>query len=149
MAKAPARLRALVLDSGALIAQERSAGRALLAAMIAAAIEEDATIVVPASAIAESWRPRAAGNRSPLAATVNAVPALDEATAYRIGELNGATCRSALAGAHVALEAMNHAPCIVLTSDPSDIAALLTHLGVTNAVGDKATKNTQVRIELC
>ncbi len=149
MAKAHTLVRALVIDSGALIADERPAGRAQLAALIAAAVEESAAIVLPATVIAEAWRGRPYAPSSGLARTVNAIPALDEAAAYLVGRLNGATRRSQITDAHVALEAAKRAPCIVLTSDPSDLSMLLTHLGVSNAVGDKAKRSTRVRIELC
>lgn len=141
--------RPRVLDSGALIAEERPAGRAKIGALVAAAIEEEATIVLPAGAIAEAWRRRPTSATSRRAATMNAIPVLDEATAYLIGQLNGATRRAQIADAHVALEAAKRAPCVVLTSDPDDVSALLTHLGVTNAIGEQAKRNTLVRIELC
>jgi len=149
MAKDLPLVRALVLDSGALIAEERPAGRAGLAALVAAAVEEDATIVLPATVIAEAWRSRPATSTSALASATNAIPALDETAAYLVGELNGATRRFQIADAHVALQAAKCTPCVVLTSDPSDLSALLTHLGISNAVGRKAKRSTQVRIEVC
>ncbi len=149
MAKNLALVRTLVLDSGALIAEERPAGRAQLAAMIAAAIEEDATIVLPATVIAEAWQSRPTTLTSALASTTNAIPALDEIAAYLVGQLNGATRRSQIADAHVALQAAKRTPCVVLTSDPSDLSALLTRLGISHAVGKEAKRSTQVRIEVC
>jgi hypothetical protein len=117
--------------------------------LIAAAIEEDATIVLPATVIAEAWRSRPTTSTSALASTTNAIPALDETAAYLVGKLNGATRRSQIADARVALEAAKRTPCVVLTSDPSDLSALLTHLGISHAVGRKAKRSTQVRIEVC
>ncbi|HWM55852.1 MAG TPA: PIN domain-containing protein [Solirubrobacterales bacterium] len=113
--------RGLVLDAGALIAFERANRRA--AAFIENALEIEADVVVPASALAQAWRggPRSA-RLARLIAGAESDP-LDEPRAKEIGERLGSRGASDIADAHVVCSALEH-QAAVITSDPADIEAL-------------------------
>jgi predicted nucleic acid-binding protein len=113
--------RGLILDAGALIAFERADRR--VAAFIESALDIDADVVVPASALAQVWR---AGSKSArLARLIGAVEddPLDEARAKEVGERLGHHGKADIADAHVVCCAIDH-DAILVTSDPEDMKTL-------------------------
>lgn len=111
----------VVLDAGALIAFER--GGMQLAALAIHGAELDATVVIPASVLAQVWR---GGSRSARLARLIAgcvSDSLDEGRAKEVGERLGARDASDIADAHVVCCAVDHQAAVV-TSDPADIEAL-------------------------
>jgi len=113
--------RDFVLDAGALIALERDNRR--LRATLHSALALHAEIVVPATALAQTWRggPRSA----PLAKLVgkSEVDLLDEGRAKETGERIGSRGTSDVADAHVFCCALER-QAVIVTSDPSDMEAL-------------------------
>jgi hypothetical protein len=113
----------LTLDSGALIALDRGAGRAR--ALIDRATENGWAVAVPSGALAQTWRDGARQARLSrlLAQPEVTVPVLDEATARAVGILCGRSGHSDVVDVHVALHAteLGHH---VVTSDPDDIRAV-------------------------
>jgi predicted nucleic acid-binding protein len=116
------RPRALVLDTGALIAIERRERR--VAALIATANRNDLTVVAPAGVLAQAWR--GATRQALLARALQTDLEVDELTAgaaLRAGVLCGRTATSDVIDASVALSARNR-DAVVLTSDPDDLRRL-------------------------
>jgi predicted nucleic acid-binding protein len=116
------RPRALVLDTGALIAIERRDRR--VAALIATANRNDLTVVAPAGVLAQAWR--GATRQALLARALQTDLEVDELTAgaaLRAGVLCGRTATSDVIDASVALSARNR-DAVVLTSDPDDLRRL-------------------------
>ncbi|HRE03740.1 MAG TPA: hypothetical protein PLV68_20765 [Ilumatobacteraceae bacterium] len=110
-----------VLDAGALIAvdkRDRTVG-----AMLRVLQREGVPIVTSSAIVAQVWRdPRRQANLARVLAGVD-VASLDDTAAQRTGELLRANGTTDLADAHLALLVQPQAR--VLTSDPSDLAALL------------------------
>ena len=114
----------LVLDAGALIAIERNDRRVWGALKLAAL--RDAEVVVPTTVLAQVWR----GSRSQVRlarALAHCALAPFDAVARQVGELCGRTHSSDICDAHVAFVARTGD--ILFTSDPGDIARLLTATG--------------------
>ena len=113
----------LCLDAGALIALDR--GDRAVVARLYRAVELGLPIVIPAGALAQSWRDGAKQAR--LARLLSAegveVEPLDHERACAAGQLCGRTRTRDIVDAQVALCARRggHA---VLTSDPSDLRRL-------------------------
>ena len=115
-------MNTIVLDAGALIAVERR-NRRMLNVLERAAIH-DWTIVVPAAVIAETWRGATTHPAiARLLKAVHRIAALDQHAAKRIGSLLAATGLSA--GAHVVDAALESAPCVIATSDPTDLQRII------------------------
>lgn len=110
----------LTLDAGPLIELDRddARGRAYLRAATARGLE----VVVPAAALAQSWRGARSARIGALLARVS-VEAMDEVSARRVGELCGRTGTSDVVDASVVLCAMRRGHA-VLTSDPDDLRRL-------------------------
>ncbi|HEX7246028.1 MAG TPA: PIN domain-containing protein [Solirubrobacterales bacterium] len=113
--------RAVVLDTGALIAFERAERR--MAALFEEVIEEGEDLLIPTSVLAQVWRggPRSARLARLIAGTVS--DALDEARAREVGERLGNCDKADIADAHVVCCAVE-CDAELLTSDPDDIKAL-------------------------
>ena len=119
------------LDAGPLIGLERLDRE--VENWVAAALEEEVDLRVPAPVIAEVWR---GGRRSAALARRLAmfeVVALDDATARRAGELLAAVGGSATVDAMVVATAAQRGDA-VLTSDTDDLAPLARAAGVPLAV---------------
>lgn len=111
----------IVLDAGALIAFERANRH--MAAFIETAMDAEAMVVIPASALAQAWR---GGPRSARLARLVAgmeTDSLGERRAKEVGERLGARDASDIADAHVVCCAVECRAAIV-TSDPADMEAL-------------------------
>lgn len=115
--------RPLVLDAGALIAIER--GRRSVLALLAAAVEADVDVVVPAGVVAQVWRDGARQARIArvLRARGTTVQPLDLLEAEAAGALCGATGTADVIDASVAVAARRRGA-LVLTSDAADIRRL-------------------------
>ena len=111
----------VVLDAGGLIAFERADEG--IAALIDHVARIQATVVVPASALAQVWRgaPRSA-RLSQLLANTESDP-LDERRAKEVGERLGSRDKADVADAHVVCCALE-CNAIVVTSDRDDMEAL-------------------------
>ena len=111
----------LVLDAGALIAFER--GDRQMRAILKGAFVLGSRPIVPASALAQTWRggPRSA----PLAHLIDGcdVDSLDEDRAKQVGVRLGARDAGDVADAHVVCCALEHRA-VVASSDPDDMEAL-------------------------
>lgn len=116
--------RRLVLDTGGVFALARGARPARFA--IERARRQGFAVVIPTAVIAEAHR----GGRSSAATQrvfdrVDAFPPLDVQRAREAGELLGAAGMNATVDAVVVAEALASVPSVIVTSDPSDIRALL------------------------
>ena len=93
--------RTIVFDTGALIAGDRNGPE--IRAIIRAARDERAMILVPTGSLAKTWRDGSSqANLARLMKNVHGMPALDAIAAVRAGD-----------------------PSIIVTSDPNDMASLL------------------------
>lgn len=93
--------RTIVFDTGAFIAGDRNGPK--IRAIIRAARDERATILVPAGCLAKTWRDGSSqANLARLMKGAHGVPALDAIAAVRAGDRS-----------------------IIVTSDPNDMATLL------------------------
>ena len=124
---------ALILDSGAFLAAERSDRR--IAQWLTVAQRNGADVIVPAAVIAEVWRENVAWGAGQLRKSANEVVPLDDDVARVIGSLNRRVKRSQIVDAHVALVAYDRAPAIIVTSDPEDIAVLARATGASVSIG--------------
>lgn len=119
-------MSALVLDAGALVALEHN-DRPLWAALKAAAVDGIA-VIVPAAALAQTWRGGPRSARLAQALTHCAIAALDETAAKAVGLLCARTATIDIADASVALCAAHHGGTLY-TSDFDDLDRLLDQLG--------------------
>lgn len=112
----------VVLDAGALIAFERGGMR--FAAFALHGAELDATVVIPASVLAQVWRggPRSARLAQLIAGCES--DSLDEDRAKEVGKRLGGRVATDIADAHVVCCAVEREAAVV-TSDPNDIEALV------------------------
>jgi len=117
----------IVLDSGAIIGVER--GNSRMIKLLARAAENDWALIVPSAVIAETWRgAKTDASIARFLKTINAFTPLDREAGMRIGSLlASADLRS---GAHVVDAsvvdaAVQSAPCLIATSDATDIRRLL------------------------
>ena len=114
---------------------------------MAAAADEGATIIIPATVVAEIWREPPSHPSVTLIGTADAVEALDLTYARAVGALNGRVGATQITDAHVALLATRKSPSIVITSDVNDIVALVRANGSSASVGTKSGKGRAVHIE--
>lgn len=115
----------LILDSGAVIALSRSDTRARAA--LAAALEADAEVSIPAVVVAETVRGVAADapvNR--IVKAVGEVALVDEPVGRVAGRLLGEAGSSSTVDAIVVATAIEAGGAVVLTGDPDDLGALAT-----------------------
>jgi predicted nucleic acid-binding protein len=113
----------LILDAGAVIALSRNDVRARAA--LAAALEADAEVSIPAVVVAETVRGRA--DDAPVNRIVKAVGEVDladEAVARVAGGLLGDAGSSSTVDAIVVATAIEARGAVVLTGDPDDLGAL-------------------------
>jgi predicted nucleic acid-binding protein len=95
-----------------------------MVAIIDQAASIEASVLIPASALAQAWRgggPRSARLARLIAGTES--DALDEARAKEVGERLGNRDKADVADAHVVCCAIDH-DAILVTSDPEDIKTL-------------------------
>lgn len=126
--------RTLVLDTGALIAGDRNDPK--ITAIVKAARDTEANVLVPAGCLAEAWRdgPRQA-NLSRLLKAVHGVPAIDSEAAKRAGELLFRKARDVgPIDADVINVCSRNSPCILVTSDPEDMKLLLAGASPGNVI---------------
>jgi hypothetical protein len=115
----------VVLDSGGLIALERS-DRAVWAMLKLAALNST-DVLVPSTALAQVWRGTAA--QAPLSRALrHCVIASFDAVAREVGELCGRTRTKDICDAHVALVAATRGDALY-TSDPGDMQKLIPACG--------------------
>lgn len=137
--------RSLVFDAGAFVAAERWDRH--LAEIIAAANAEGATILLPAPVIAEVWRTPPRPRSNALVELIDDVVTLDEALARHVGALIGAAASTQIVDGTVALVAIRAKPSIIVTSDPADIASLLTSAGEAYGLGFGPKAKAPILIE--
>jgi rRNA-processing protein FCF1 len=123
-------MRAVVLDSGALIAIERGDRR--VQALLERVKVERCTILVPAGVVAEVWRDGARQSRvaKVLAAPETEVVALDHMRARAAGVLLSRAGAENVIDASVAVCAREHGNAPVLTSDAADLSSLDAKLAI-------------------
>jgi predicted nucleic acid-binding protein len=121
----PKRPRPVVLDTGALIAIERSDRRVIRLLELAEEVH------VPAAVVAQAWRNPARQVRlvRVLAAEPVHVHALDHEEAKAVGHLCGASGTSDVVDASVVLLA-RRVGAVTVSSDPDDLHAIDPHLDV-------------------
>ncbi len=122
-------MRGVVFDTGALIALDRGA-RAVLV-LVAEARLANAPITVPAACVAQAWR---APSRQVRLGKFLRLPnvqlvALDDGDARLVGMLLARSRSRDVVDAHVALCGHRRGQ-VVLTSDPTDLRALVPQLAV-------------------
>ncbi|HKY40597.1 MAG TPA: hypothetical protein VJN18_31900 [Polyangiaceae bacterium] len=114
-------MKALVLDTGALIALERNDRSMWAALRVAAGKGED--VVVPSTVLAQAWR-----GLAPQAMLARALAYCEiapfDTLARAVGELCGKAGTSDICDAQVALVAASRAD-VLYTSDPEDLRKLL------------------------
>lgn len=115
------RPRALVLDTGALIAVERD--DAIMRVVLGRANEAGFLLVVPSTVVAQAWRDGRRQARVARLVTGADVPALDGAAARAVGLLLARSGTADVVDGHVALCALQWRATVV-TSHPGDIARL-------------------------
>jgi len=121
----------IVFDSGAILACERDDPR--FTALITAARAERTPIVLPATVVAETWRGQKTHPRvSRLMKMIEDVPALDLTAARVTGALLARTDTRSVVDGNVVETAIRLRPSTIVTSDPDDIAALLSSVGVSH-----------------
>jgi hypothetical protein len=123
----------LILDSGALIGWQRNDKNVWR--YVAEAATHGASVVVPVVVIAEcirGGRKDAAIHRLLKAARI---PFVGERTAIQAGYLLDEAGIDAVIDALVAAEAIRGGPCLLLTSDPSNLAALVGNRPYVRIVG--------------
>jgi hypothetical protein len=113
----------LILDSGALIGWQRDDKK--IWRYVADASARGVSIVVPAVAIAECIRGGRTDAPIHRLLAVARIPFVGKRTAIQAGHLLGEAGISATVDALVAAEAIRGGPCLLLTSDPADLAALV------------------------
>jgi hypothetical protein len=113
----------LILDSGAVIAWQR--GRLHVRARIARALRHGVSLVIPAVVVAECVR---GGSGDALIHRLLAaahVPSIGTRIALQAGRLLGEAGMSRTVDALIVAEAISAAPCVILTSNPDDMTALV------------------------
>ncbi len=116
--------RALVLDTGALIAADGN--DATVSAILKAAKTADTTVYAPAACFAEAWRDGSKPARLAMFLKgIHQFPPLELEDAKKIGELLSRSGTSQIVDAHLVTVAVRVSPSVVVTSDPADIQALL------------------------
>jgi rRNA-processing protein FCF1 len=126
-------MNTIVLDAGAFIAAERWSQR--LQEWLTYAADENATLIVPSAVVAEIWRHPPRPRSVWLIENVDSVVTLTVERAQAVGRLLREAASTQIVDGSVATLAIEHRPCIVLTSDPDDISMLLNAAGVSCAIG--------------
>jgi hypothetical protein len=113
----------LILDSGAVIGWQRNDPNVW--AYVDEAARRGASVVVPAVVVAECIR--GGGRDASIHRLLHAarVPFVSKRVAVQAGGLLGKAGMRATVDALVAAEAIRGGPCMLLTSDPGDLVALL------------------------
>ncbi len=138
-------MRTIVLDAGAFVAAERNDRR--LAAALRVAYRHRATVLAPATVIAEVWRDPPHHQNAALLEMIDTIVSLDLPRAKSVGVLLGLGRSAQVSDACVALLAAATQPSLVLTSDPSDIAKLVRSLGFACSVDGRGSNDAPVKIE--
>ena len=138
-------MKTIVLDSGAFKAAETWDRR--LAEYLDAAADEGASVLLPATVVAEMWREPPRDRSLALLSTVDSVVSLDLRQARLVGALLGKSRSIQIVDSNVAVVAIAAIPSIVLTSGPKDLLALLKTAGVSCAVGAPKRGPVDVVIE--
>ena len=117
------RHRAVVLDTGAVIAFDR--GDARMRALVREALKAKVRLVIPAGALAQVWRgsARQAPSRALVKGATTVVPPLDQVLAEAAGVLCGRAGTSDVVDASVVLVARRERA-VVVTSDIDDLRRL-------------------------
>jgi PIN domain len=123
MARMAAAAARLILDSGAVIAWQRQ--RRSVVRYLTEAMASSVTVVVPAVVLAECARGGARDTPIHRLLASAHVAAVDARIALAAGALLAETGMTATVDALVATEAIRGRPCVVLTSDPADLGALI------------------------
>jgi len=117
----------IVLDAGAIIGVERRNGRMIT--LLERAVKQAWTLIVPSAVVAETWRGAKTDARvARFLKTVDAYAALDHDAGLRIGSLlASANLRSGtyVVDASVVDAAIQSAPCLIATSDATDIRRIV------------------------
>ncbi|HSV67865.1 MAG TPA: hypothetical protein VLJ59_18455 [Mycobacteriales bacterium] len=123
MSEAPAQIRGLTLDTGALLALEHGSGR--IRRLFHWAEQLKVPLWIPAGVLVQAWRgsSRQAVVAKLLADRRTTVAPLDELTARAIGQLCGQSGHHNVVDVSVVLCARQRGHAVV-TSDPKDIAAV-------------------------
>jgi hypothetical protein len=90
---------------------------------------DDATILIPATVVAEIWRDPPRPRSTSLIEASNDVVPLTLARARAAGELLGSSWTTQIVDACVAALAIGSAPSLILTSDVRDLEALIEAAG--------------------
>lgn len=126
----------LILDSGALIAAEKSDRRFWI--LWKKAVVQDFELIIPCTVLAQSWRGSKSGSRMAIVVNSCVIESLSAKSARAIGELCGKADTSDVVDAHVVLAAHQRNAAIV-TSDPDDISHLASFLNRSLRVLDIAS----------
>jgi hypothetical protein len=113
----------LILDSGAVIAWQR--WRRPVLSYVVEAMERGMPIVIPAVVLTECARGGPSDARIHRLLAAARVPVVGARIALDAGRLLGETGMHATVDALVAAEAIRGGPCVVLTTDPADLGALI------------------------
>jgi len=136
-------LRTIVLDSGAFLAMERRDRS--FAAFLEAARRVSATIVIPATVIAEIWRSPPRHQSATMLRPPRAIAPLEGSSARAVGVLLGKAAATQITDAHVCSVAIDVRPSIIVTSDPEDISALLEAADVSYSTGERRKVDVIIR----
>jgi hypothetical protein len=113
----------LILDSGAVIAWQR--GRPGVWARVAEAARQGMSLVIPAVVVAECVRGGPGDALIHRLLATARVPLIGTRIALQAGRLLDEARMSATVDALIVAEAISGAPCVILTSDPDDMKALV------------------------
>jgi hypothetical protein len=116
------RLR-LILDSGAVLAE--SQGKLKIRALIRAALDDNAILIVPAIVVTETFRGESQDVLLNRLFKNVVVDTADYELAKVAGRLLAVTGTANAADAQVVANALRRAPCTILTSDEQDISLLV------------------------
>ncbi len=113
----------IILDSGAIIASERN--DLTLAAILKAARKNRTPILVPATVVAETWRPSTHARTAHMFGSVDGFPELNEQSARQVGALLALSKTAAIVDGNVVAIAIALRPATIVTSDVHDVTHLL------------------------
>lgn len=136
----------IILDSGAIIASERS--DPTLAAILKAARKNRTPILVPATVVAETWRgPSTHARTAHLFGSVDGFPELNEQSARHVGALLAISKTAAIVDGNVVAIAIALRPATIVTSDVQDVTHLLKSAKIPHALfGARGSAAAQVVI---
>ncbi len=116
------------------------------AAFLEAARRVSATIVIPATVIAEIWRSPPRHQSATLLRSPRGTAPLEDPAARAVGVLLGKSATTQITDAHVCIIAMDVRPSIIVTSDPEDISSLLEAANVSYSIGERRKVDVIVRV---